>query len=248
MTKIFQVVHFLIDVGNTSVKAALMTDGRLSVMRRDNSLSGSLTELARGHNVSCCVCSAVRPLTASEQSLLDSLPFQVMRLSADLRLPFRIAYSTPETLGPDRIAAAAGAWSRKPGCNLLVIDAGTAVTYDVVTAQGEYIGGNISPGVRLRLQALHEHTGTLPMVSVQGDAPLLGYSTETAIRSGVLHGLNDEIAGCIQRLSSKYENLFVFLTGGDAELFEIPIKNGIFADEFLVLEGLDTICSFNEKN
>lgn len=239
--------HLVIDAGNTSVKAALLDEGRIVAVRRSVRLDSEIVRLAAGRDVTCGILSAVRALTPEESALLEGLPLRMLRLSVALPLPLHIAYRTPDTLGPDRIAAAVGAWRRCPGSNILVIDAGTAITYDIVTASGEYLGGNISPGKDLRFRALHEYTGRLPLVSPSDEVPDVGYSTETAIRSGVIRGIQDEMSGCIARFSSIYESLNVFLTGGDAKLFEKPIKSGIFADEFLVLEGLDSICSFNEK-
>lgn len=239
--------HFVADIGNTSVKTALMSDGRVTVMSRGAALDPEVCSIAYGGDVSMGILSSVRELTPDEEKVMASLGFPVLRLSCDTHIPLRILYSTPHTLGPDRIAAAVGAWCRMPGRNLLIIDAGTAITYDVVTAQGEYIGGNISPGCNLRFRSLAEHTGRLPLVGPDGDIPDTGYSTETAIRSGVMLGILNEVSGYVERLSQIYDSLFVFLTGGDADLFEIPIKSGIFADEFLVLEGLDSICNFNEK-
>lgn len=247
--KLRSMCHFVIDAGNTCVKAAVLVDGMVTDMCRSNSVDADVIRLASSHDVSCGILSSVRELDPAELALIESLPFRMLRLSASLPLPIRIGYSTPDTLGPDRIAAAAGAWHRCPGCNILVIDAGTAITYDIVTSSGEYLGGNISPGKSLRFRALHEFTGHLPLVSASDSdqIPDVGFSTETAIRSGVIRGIQDEIHGCIARLSDIYNPLTVFFTGGDIKLLEIPIKSGIFADGFLVLKGLDSICSFNEK-
>lgn len=239
--------YFVLDVGNSSVKAAFMEQGRIIRMSRVESVCDLPDDFIGSGEVSCGICSSVRPLSGVELHSLENLPFDVMQLSSDLPLPLKISYSTPSTLGPDRIAAAVGAWNRAPGRNILVIDAGTAITYDVVTSDGRYIGGNISPGAALRFRSLHEYTASLPRVSPEGDIPMVGYSTETAIRSGVINGVVNEISGYVNRLSTVYDSLLVFLTGGDADLFEIPIKSGIFAVKFLVLEGLECICRFNEK-
>lgn len=239
--------HFVIDAGNSSVKAALMEDGKVMRTCQAATLCDIPSDFVGEEDVSCGICSSVRPIENVERRFLQTLPFRVMHLSSDLPMPLEIAYSTPSTLGPDRLAAAVGAWNRAPGHNILVIDSGTAITYDVVTKDGRYIGGNISPGVAMRFLSLHEHTAGLPSVSADGDTPIVGYSTETAIRSGVINGICNEMSGYVSRLSTVYDSLLVFLTGGDADLFEIPIKSGIFAVKFLVLEGLDCICGFNEK-
>lgn len=241
-------MHLVIDIGNTSVKVALTENGAVLSSVRGALTDDSVRTMIEGRQITSGICSAVRELTDREQEFVSALPFPMMRLTSETPLPLTLKYRTPQTLGPDRIAAAVGAWGRSPGRNLLVIDVGTAITYDVVTSQGEYIGGNISPSKDLRFKALHAYTGKLPLVTECGDTPVLGYSTETAIRSGVMTGIRNEMLGFISQMESQYDSLLVFFTGGDAEKFEIPIKNRIFADEFLLMEGLDLICRFNEKN
>lgn len=240
-------MHFVIDIGNTSVKTALVGEGRVLEMFRGGLSSPEVADLSSRPGISSGICSSVRDLTADEERFIRSLGYDVLRLSAGVKLPFKLNYSTPDTLGPDRIAAVAGAWKRFPNRNILVIDAGTAITYDLVTSSGIYMGGNISPGREMRFRSLHEFTGKLPLVKADGDIPSIGYSTETAIRSGVMTGIRNEMEGYVRRFSAEHESLLVFLTGGDADLFEIPIKNRIFADGFLVLEGLDFICGLNEN-
>lgn len=136
----------------------------------------------------------------------------------------------------------------KPGHDLLVVDAGTAVTYDFVSADGIYKGGNIAPGIELRFKSLHEHTGALPLVGTQGDVPMFGRDTETAIRSGVINGIRKELDGYETELRSIYPSLLVFLTGGDADFFDIKAKSTIFAVPELVLHGLARIVEYNEKD
>lgn len=161
--------------------------------------------------------------------------------------PIDIAYRTPETLGHDRIAAAVGAWNEKPGHAMLVVDAGTAITYDLVTDKGKFIGGNIAAGIDMRMQALHERTGRLPLVKGDGELPLLGYDTETAIRAGALHGAAYELEGYITACEAEYGGLLVFLTGGDAERLATLIKRTIFVDRNLVPKGLNRILEYNVK-
>ena len=128
---------------------------------------------------------------------------------------------------------------------MLIIDAGTCITYEVIDAQGNYWGGNIAPGMQMRLHALHEHTARLPLVSAEGPVPGMGYDTETAIRSGVLRGMKYEIEGYIKSMRAKYPKLLVFLTGGDKINFDSKIKNIIFADKYIVPRGLNKILDYN---
>lgn len=191
---------------------------------------------------------------------LARLAIPVHYLSPATPIPIRNSYATPHTLGPDRLAAAIGAYYvslRQTGRHrpVLIIDAGTAITYDLVTASGEYLGGNISPGIQLRLQSLHEHTAKLPLVALNSeqwaDSPyrgeLQGSTTESAILHGVLDGVRHEIEGFICEFSLKYPDIFVFLTGGDQIHFSENIKNRTFADEFLVAKGLDIILQHIER-
>lgn len=169
----------------------------------------------------------------------------LFELGPQTALTFESAYTTPETLGADRIAAVAGAWSQQPGNDILVIDAGTAITYDFIDAGGVYRGGNIAPGVHLRAKALSDYTHRLPLVELEAEIELLGKDTASAIRAGVLYGVVFEIDGYIDRLMLKYPKLLTFLTGGSAFYFENKLKNRIFADKNLVLTGLNSILRHN---
>lgn len=160
-------------------------------------------------------------------------------------IPIENLYSTPKTLGPDRLAAVIGAQACCPNKSILVIDMGTAITYDFVNERGQYIGGNIAPGIEMRLKALHDYTAKLPLVAQEGEKILIGNSTETAIRAGVLQGVKHEIEGYIREFMSKNDDVSVFLTGGDYINFEDSIKRCIFANKFLVHEGLAEVFDYN---
>jgi type III pantothenate kinase len=162
-------------------------------------------------------------------------------LSHLLPLPVKIGYETPETLGKDRIALAAGAADRFPGKNILAIDAGTALTIDLVTSEGFFVGGNISPGMRMRFAALHQQTFSLPEIEPSEEVPLIGRNTREAILAGVVNGIIYEIDNSINSLNNKYNDLHVIMTGGDAPYLSARLKNRIFVEENLVLNGLNAI-------
>jgi type III pantothenate kinase len=206
-----------------------------------------LAEKARDTSITCAIVSSVIPLGEIIEESIAALPFPCLRMSAKLRMPFSIAYRTPDTLGPDRLAAVAEACMQQPGRDLLVIDSGTAITYDLVTADGLYVGGNISPGIGMRLKALHHYTGKLPLVDKEGDRVSVGDTTETAIREGVLQGVDYEIDGYIRAYTLKYPELLVFLTGGNAFLLDNRLKNRTFADNLLVVKGLNRILKLNNE-
>ena len=161
-------------------------------------------------------------------------------------IPLENMYKTPDTLGYDRIAAAVGAYTICPGKNVLVIDAGTAITYDIVTSRGEFLGGNISPGLEIRFKSLNKYTNRLPHLERPDEKPpLVGSSTRVAIQSGVVNGLLFEIEGFISAISKNYPKLKVVLTGGDANYFVGKLKSSIFVDLNLNLIGLNRILEHN---
>ena len=196
------------------------------------------------------VDAAIRAISESDPEALKLLQQRVrcfVRFDHTSQIPVRIGYHTPHTLGLDRIAAVVGASMECPGRPVLIVDAGTCVTYDLLTADGTFAGGNIAPGIRLRLLAMHEHTGKLPLVDDSGEIPEIGFSTETAMRAGATLGVAYEIEGYMARLNEIYPDLFVFLTGGDALKLAAKIKSRIFVNENLVLTGLNRILQENAE-
>lgn len=175
---------------------------------------------------------------------LKTLVNNVLVFGSDTPIPIKIGYKTPQTLGRDRIAGVVGATVQAPGCTVAVIDAGTAITYDLLD-NNTFRGGNISPGIRVRLNSLHDYTSRLPLVSSEGDCPQIGYDTETAIRAGVIWGVVYEIEQYMDCWKAIYPDILFFLTGGDAFLLSTKLKRAIFADKNLVLKGLNRILCYN---
>ena len=166
----------------------------------------------------------------------------------DVRLPITIKYKTPHTLGKDRIAAVVGAYYLQPNRNILIIDAGTCITYELLEASGSYLGGNISPGMTTRFKALNDYTKKLPLVNEREEVPCWGTCTEDAIRAGVVNGIVFEMDGYIDKAKELYSDVLFFLTGGHSFYFESRLKNSIFADINLVLTGLNRILEYNVEN
>lgn len=242
-------MHLVIDIGNTIAKLAAFQGESLIEVQKD--FSGTLEMLSgfvEKYNFRKGIVSSVAGANAEVQTRLNSLSFPIIEFSHKTPVPIRNAYRTPETLGMDRLAAVVGAVSMRPSTPLLIVDAGTAITYDFVDETGVYWGGNISPGIETRFKALHTFCARLPLVKQDGDMPDFGYSTETAIRSGVLRGVQLEIEGYIAEMKQQKPELFTFLTGGGAFSFDVKAKNDIFADVFLVLKGLNSILNYNEVN
>lgn len=249
-------MNLIIDIGNSVAKLAIFdTDDSngngsnepVEVFRDSNHSLDCLPILYTRYPLRKGIVASVVTLSRTVRQQLSRLPFPVMELDYQTPVPITNLYQTPQTLGMDRLAAVVAAHALKPGHDLLVIDAGTCVTYDFINARGEYLGGNISPGMHMRFQALNAFTDKLPKVDAKGEVPLYGRTTETAIRAGVIRGLELEIEGYITRLQKNYPGLFVFLTGGDEFSFDTKLKSIIFADRFLVLKGLNRIVSYNDQ-
>lgn len=231
------------DAGNSRIKYGVFDEARMvfSESQREWSAHGIKRILERFPDIGAVLVCSVRsmPDWLSGFFAAKNIPFH--ELSHDMPLPIRIGYETPETLGRDRIAAAAGAADQFPGKNVLAIDAGTALTIDLVTADGEFPGGNISPGLRMRFAALHQQTHKLPEILPEESVPLIGTNTRDAILAGVVNGMVYEVDNSINSLKNKYNDLHVILTGGDAAFLSPRLKNAIFVNENLVLNGLSSI-------
>ena len=235
-------LNLVIDIGNNSAKFFLFKEEQIILhTRRSNTSFEILEEWKALYDIDGIIVSAVIPLPSALEQALAVFDCPVIRFGSNTPMPIKIGYRTPETLGSDRLAAAIGAWNEAPGRNLLVIDAGTAMTVDFVDRNGHYLGGNIAPGIRMRLKALHEFTARLPLIEKEGETPAIGHDTETAIRSGVTNGICHEIEGYINFFKEKYGDVLVFLTGGDEKTLKNRIKSCIFADKYLVAKGLNRI-------
>lgn len=241
-------MKLLVDIGNTFIKGAFTEGGRL---QQQFSLAfdqaGELPDLMKAYPaVEQCWIAAVRDVP---EGLYESLPTTCVleHLTAQTPLPFRINYGSPATLGSDRIAAVAAAYGRFPETNVLVIDMGSCITYDMLTAEGVYKGGGISPGIHMRFKAMHHFTGQLPLVEPARKIQLTGNNTRESMQSGVMNGIQAEIHGMIGQYEAVYEKLTVILGGGDNIYFDKQFKNNIFAVSNLVVEGLQLISEFNEN-
>ena len=242
--------HLCIDCGNTRVKAAIVDGGEV-LSRTTSRLTDSepIVAFATSHRVSAAMLVSTTDADAAlAEALSAALPCRLERLTASRPLPLQMGYRTPGTLGPDRIAPAVGAWGEYTGCNLLVVDAGTAITIDVVLAGGVLLGGSISPGVTMRLKSLHDHTSRLPLVDTEGDVPLVGYDTTTALRSGAVLGAAAEIDTQAYRLRSTLGQLKVLITGGDAELLLPHLTTADVTHESdLLAKGADVLLRYNQE-
>lgn len=225
-----------IDIGNTSIKTAPFYEQSIGDIKHWNRLEDVLNENPETY----FVVASVGKVERIDGSLW---------LDHTTPIPILVDYDTPETLGADRLAAAVGAWTLFPTQDSLVIDAGTCIKYDLITADGVYRGGIISPGLEMRLKAMHHFTAGLPNLEVEDVSNLeIGKSTKDCMRLGASVGLKNEIEGFLASFNKKHPDLQVVATGGLLPSFESGTKKPIFASSKIVLTGLHAIWKFNEGN
>lgn len=240
-------MNLIIDIGNTSAKIA--------VFHRDKIIEKRTIE----HSEVIAACGAMLKLHPEiDRAMLSSVgnhddkalekigsKVNLMVLSGQMDFPFKILYRTKETLGVDRLALVSASYGQYPDSDVLVIDAGTCITYDFINQNNEYLGGAISPGLHMRYKALNAFTAKLPHLEPEAPEERIGDSTLSSIHSGVVFGILDEIDGAIDAYKRKYPDLTVILTGGDSNFLSKQLKNSIFANSNFLLEGLNHILEFN---
>lgn len=238
-------MNLLVDQGNTAVKLGIFNnDALVSKAVFLNDEFGFAQQWLQANvqtPADVLLCSVVEK--EFELAAIPAISF--LRLDAATKLPIKNNYATPETLGKDRPANAVAAWSLNPKKHSLCIDLGTCIKYDLVTADGTYQGGAISPGLEMRYKALHEYTDQLPLVETDVPSTLYGRDTQSSLVSGVKEGIINEINGFIARYLEEYKGLTIFMTGGDARFFDKAFKNAIFAQPDLTLIGLNEILRHN---
>jgi type III pantothenate kinase len=238
-----------LDIGNTAVKAGCF-DGQALREMATGFTALQVVELVRRWQPQHVIVSSVAEDAALRAEELRAwVPGEILTFSpGTTSVPLRNAYATPHTLGADRLAAAVGAAALRPGRNTLVIDAGTALKFDLVTADGTYHGGSIGPGLQMRLRALHEFTGRLPLLplpALDATVSLVGDSTTESLLSGVVNGAVAEITGLLSQYQAQYPGLGVLLTGGDAAFLAARLPACIFVVPELVLLGLNRILAYH---
>lgn len=243
-------MKLIIDIGNTTAKIAVYNEDQIiEIITVESNLLEAIDGIFRNHTViKTSIVSAVSKYDNVIHELLTKKT-RFIELTHETPVPFINKYGTPETLGKDRIAIASAGVSMFPGENVLLIDAGTCVTYDIVNSKGEYLGGSISPGFNMRLMALNNYTGKLPlekMPNYNTKLNLTGNTTKSSILSGAVNGLKTEVFGIINQYESQFSSLKVVISGGDYKYFEKTSKSNIFACPNIVIYGLKEILDFNE--
>lgn len=239
--------NLTIDQGNTAAKLVVWSNGNIVAEESHHNLTAQkIDNLAArfGGQFDAAIYSTVCQRSLEVIDAVRNRCIKFIELDAATPMPLTISYATPDTLGRDRIAAAIGAWQMFDKSWILVVDCGTAITYDVVTPDKKYIGGNIAPGIFMRLEALNHYTSRLPLVETDGDCPTWGYDTETALRAGAINGVIAELNYYRNQLP---EGAKIILTGGSADLVADRVSFPIIVEPHLVSKGLNCIIKYNEN-
>ena len=241
-------MNLVVDVGNTNVKLAVFQDNEI-IDKQIVDLKVvdiKIQNLVSLHdNLNNAIISSVGHLNEFQKtSIINSINNSIV-LDTNTKIPFKNKYKTPNTLGVDRIALVSASVLKYPKNNVLIIDAGTCITYDFINAKSEYLGGAISPGISTRYKSLNNLTANLPLLKRKAPKKLIGNSTKQSIHSGVINGISMEIDGIVNKYHKKYKDLTVILTGGDSEFLAKRLKSSIFANSNFLLEGLNFILEFN---
>lgn len=243
-------MHLVIDYGNTRTKVAVFspTGQQQRQYMWEKPTLDNYACILNEYAIDAVIVCSVAAIPDGLLHLLHQRVAYVLVLDHSTPLPMQNGYKTPQTLGYDRLAVAVGANALHPNTPVLIIDAGTAITYDFVSPDNVYQGGNIAPGAAMRFSALHHFTHKLPHLSLPDEevTDLLGDSTKNAIQLGIVKGIVFEMEGYIAHLKEKYPQLLIFLTGGDAFFFERRVKSSIFVSPNLLLVGLHRILTYNQ--
>jgi type III pantothenate kinase len=235
-----------IDIGNTLVKIAVFENNQMVHFRViDRDSFAILHDIMVEYKVKAAILSNVADVPLSLVAILNLYLSKVVFLDHKTMLPVKNNYETKETLGKDRLAAVVGANYLYPDTDLMVIDAGTAITYDIIDHNGQYLGGNISPGISMRYKALHQFTDRLPLLDIKENVPDYGRNTNDAIRAGVQKGIIFEVDRVIEHFKRSFPDLKVLFTGGDAHFFENKLENKVEEVPNLVMIGLHRILCVN---
>lgn len=238
-------MKLVIDIGNTNTKIALFDEKKIVSTKILQEFSiKSIINFASHYKIVSTIISTVK--TVNDELFKISKYFNAVILDKEILIPIKNQYKSLDTLGNDRLAGVVGANVIWPKKNIVVIDAGTCLTIDLISNEGKYLGGRISPGIQMRFQSLNTFTDKLPLLKLEKSTPFIGDDSKSSIISGVQQGILAEIKSVISDCSAQYSELIVVVTGGDCFYFEKELKKSIFAEPNLVLIGLNEILDFNE--
>jgi type III pantothenate kinase len=241
-------MKLILDFGNTLQKIAVFDENQIIAFKSFKKISlKGIKDFISNYPIKSAIISSVINYPLEINKFLEK-KFIFIEFSENTLIPINNLYKTPDTLGKDRLSAVVAANSISLNKSVLIINAGTCITYDFVDNNSNYYGGAISPGLFMRFKALHTFTEKLPLITkIKSQNPLIGTTTEESIFSGVLNGTLSEIEGIISKYKEKNTDLLIILSGGDMKYFDKKIKNSIFAYPNIVMFGLNIILDFNAK-
>jgi type III pantothenate kinase len=240
-------MNLALDFGNTRIKAGVF-EGKKLVKHFIVNSNEELLHSKDLKGINNCIIGSV---TDKHSIVFEnfSKKFNTLVFKSTTPIPLKNLYKSALSLGSDRLATSVGAYTLFPDQNVLTIDAGTCIKYNFVNAGNEYLGGAISPGINMRLKAMHHYTHALPVVEMDKNyVALIGQSTHGSMLSGSLIAAVCEVDAMIKRYSTEFNQLQVVLTGGDSDYLGSQLKNRFFASQTILLEGLNAILNFNSEN
>lgn len=240
-------MNLVLDIGNTRLKAAVFKGNNLSQsFFIDYQNLNDLPTLFDINTIDKIGLTAVKKIPEPLAKLLNDWRKPILTVDAKTTLPINLQYDTPFTLGSDRICNAVGGSEIFPKQNVLIIDLGTCNKYDFVDKNGNYCGGSIAAGFKMRLDAMHEFTANLPLVKTEQTDEFIGKTTKSSMETGTFWGVVGEINEFVRQYQSRFNDTKVVVTGGYLSYFEKVLKNFIFADPNLTLKGLNSILNYQK--
>ena len=241
-------MNLVVDIGNNFFKLGIFENSNLvfSFFDKNDKIDVEIEKIIRSYSkITSALISNVSSIKIND--ILNKLNIKIYELDSTFIFPFKLNYKTPESLGNDRLALAAAATILFPNSNNLVIDAGTCITIDFIDNNNYFMGGSISPGVKMRYDSLNHYTANLPLLKNENNFNYPGDSTNASIHAGIIGGVSNEINGFIKQINSRNDKVNVILTGGDAKILSKTLKITIFANQNFILEGLNSILNLNKN-
>ena len=241
-------MNLVVDIGNNFFKLGIFENSNLvfSFFDKNDKIDLEIEKIIRSYSkITSALISNVSSVKIND--ILNKLNIKIYELDSTFIFPFKLKYKTPESLGNDRLALAAAATILFPNSNNLVIDAGTCITIDFIDNNNHFMGGSISPGVKMRYDSLNHYTANLPLLKNENNFNYPGDSTNASIHAGIIGGVSNEINGFIKQINSRNDKVNVILTGGDAKILSKTLKITIFANQNFILEGLNCILNLNKN-
>lgn len=241
-------MNLVVDIGNNFFKLGIFENSNLvfSFFDKNDKIDVEIEKIIRSYSkITSALISNVSSVKIND--ILNKLNIKIYELDSTFIFPFKLNYKTPESLGNDRLALAAAATILYPNSNNLVIDAGTCITIDFINNNNHFMGGSISPGVKMRYDSLNHYTANLPLLKNENNFNYPGDSTNASIHAGIIGGVSNEINGFIKQINSRNDKVNVILTGGDAKILSKTLKITIFANQNFILEGLNSILNLNKN-